>query len=171
MTPEFGVHTCSGVKLPWNFHIQPKRRPLGQKVTKKLNVMKLKKALEFQEHMHSHLSDLRLNQSSIEDQWATFRDTTHSATLECLGPVTRNYQDWFDKNDMEIQKLLAEKHHLLRDHQNDVSCKAKKAAFTSIRSTAQARLRHMQDSWLSAKANEIQSFADRHDTKRLYDAL
>lgn len=29
----------------------------------------------------------------------------------------------------------------------------------------------MQDSWLSAKADEIQGYADRHDTKRFYDAL
>ena len=29
----------------------------------------------------------------------------------------------------------------------------------------------MQDSWLSAKADEIQSYADRHDTKKFYDAL
>ncbi|XP_076035382.1 uncharacterized protein LOC143021658 [Oratosquilla oratoria] len=35
----------------------------------------------------------------------------------------------------------------------------------------QTELRHMHDSWLSAKADEIQGYADRHDTKRFYDAL
>ena len=29
----------------------------------------------------------------------------------------------------------------------------------------------MQDSWLSKKADEIQSFADRKDMKKLFDAL
>ena len=29
----------------------------------------------------------------------------------------------------------------------------------------------MQDSWLSSKADEIQSFADRKDMKNLFDAL
>ena len=29
----------------------------------------------------------------------------------------------------------------------------------------------MQDAWLSDKADEIQSYADRHDTKKFYDAL
>ena len=29
----------------------------------------------------------------------------------------------------------------------------------------------MQDTWLSAKADEIQCYADRHDTKWFYDAL
>ncbi|XP_072171568.1 uncharacterized protein [Diadema setosum] len=48
---------------------------------------------------------------------------------------------------------------------------AKKAAFTNARSKVQAKLRHMKDSWLSAYADEIQSFADRHDMKNFYDAL
>ena len=29
----------------------------------------------------------------------------------------------------------------------------------------------MQDSWLSSKADEIQSFADRKDMKKFFDAL
>ncbi len=29
----------------------------------------------------------------------------------------------------------------------------------------------MEDAWLSAKADEIQGYADRHDTKRFYSAL
>ena len=29
----------------------------------------------------------------------------------------------------------------------------------------------MQDSWLSSKADEIQSFADRKDIKKFFDAL
>ena len=70
-----------------NLQIQPKRRPQGQKVKKRLNVTKLQdpeKARDFQEHMHNRLADLQLDQSSIEDQWATFRDNIHSAALECL---------------------------------------------------------------------------------------
>jgi len=35
----------------------------------------------------------------------------------------------------------------------------------------QKRLREIQDAWLSAKADEIQSYADSHDYKRFYDAL
>ena len=157
-----------------NLLIQTKRRPQGQKVKKKLNVNKLKdpkKLQDFQEHMHNHLADLQLNQSSIEDQWATFRDAAHSVALQCLGPATRNHQDWFDENDTEIQELLDTKHNLLRVHQNDPSSMAKKAAFTNARSKVQEKLRHMKDSWLSAKADEIQSFADRHDMKNFYDAL
>ncbi|XP_076047086.1 uncharacterized protein LOC143028608 [Oratosquilla oratoria] len=157
-----------------NFHIQPKRRPQGQKVMKKLNVTALKNTEKehcFQTLLQKKFSNFQINQSSIEVQWASFRGTAHSAALESLGPTTRNHQDWFDKNNAEIQKLLEEKHCLLRAFQNDPSYTAKKAAFTKIRSKVQTELRHMQDSWLSAKADEIQGYADRRDTKRFYDAL
>ncbi|KAK3879108.1 hypothetical protein Pcinc_016267, partial [Petrolisthes cinctipes] len=92
----------------------------------------------------------------------------HSTALKVLGPATRNHQD---ENDAEIQKLLEEKCQLLQVHQNDPTSTAKKAAFVSKHSIVQARLRSIQDAWLSSKTNEIQGFADRHDTKRFYDAL
>ena len=156
-----------------NLHIQSKRRPQGQIVMKKLNVTKLKNQLTAQDLQSrmDKLSDLQMNQANIEEQWASFRDTVHSVALESLGTVSRNHQDWFDENDQEIQGLLEEKRRLLRAHQNDPTCTAKKAAFRNIRCTVQAKLRRMKDTWLSAKADEIQSFADRHDMKRFYDAL
>ncbi|CAI9719175.1 Hypothetical predicted protein [Octopus vulgaris] len=157
-----------------DFYIQPKRRPQGQKVTRKLNITKLKNQLtaqDLQSRMDSKLLGIRSDQSSIDEQWESFRDTVHSIALETLGQVTRNHQDWFDENDQEIQKLLEEKRRLLRAHQNDTTCTAKKAAFNNIRSTVQAKLGLMQDAWLSAKADEIQGYADKHDTKKFYEAL
>ena len=68
--------------------------------------------------------------------------------------------------------MLAEKNSLYnRIYQLDQSSAAKKSAFTNILRTVQTRLRKMQDSWLAAKADEIQKFADTHDSKRFYDAL
>ena len=157
-----------------NLHIQPMRRPQGQKVAKRLNITKLKCIQAAQKHhraLDSKLADTQSNQDSIEEQWVPFRDTVHSVAHEVLGPATRNHQDWFDENDDKIQELLEDKRRLLRAHQNDPTCMTKKAAFTNMRSTVQAKLRSMQDSWLSAKADEIQGYADRHDTKRFYEAL
>ncbi|CAI9727800.1 Hypothetical predicted protein [Octopus vulgaris] len=131
-----------------DFYIQPKRRPQGQKVTRKLNLTKLKNQLtaqDLQSHMDSKLLDIQSDQSSIDEQWESFRDTVHSITLETLGQVTRLNQDWFDENDQEIQKLLEEKRRLLRAHQNDNTCTAKKAAYNNIHSTVQVKLRLMQD--------------------------
>ena len=59
--------------------------------------------------------------------------------------------------------MLAEKNRLHRIYLLDQSSAAKKTAFTNIRRTVQTRLRKMQDSWLAAKADEIQKYADIHD--------
>ncbi|KAL8596595.1 hypothetical protein ACOMHN_034966 [Nucella lapillus] len=165
-------HRLIGSKL--KFSIQQKRRPQGQKVAKKLNITKLKcphTAQELQLNLDNKLENLQANHDRVEEKWASFRDAVHSAALETLGPSTRHHQGWFDENDSEIHALLEDKRRLLRAHQNDPSSVVKKAAFTNMRNTVQAKLRSMQDSWLSAKADEIRGYADRHDTKRFYDAL
>ncbi|KAL8597031.1 hypothetical protein ACOMHN_050129 [Nucella lapillus] len=162
------------IVLKLKFSTQQKRRPQGQNVAKKLNITKLKcpyTVQELQLNLDNKLDNLQANHDRVEEKWASFRDAVHSAALETLGPATRHHQDWFDENDSEIHALLEDKRRLLRVHQNNPSSVAKKAAFTNMRNTVQAKLRSMQDSWLSAKAEEIQGYADRHDTKRFYDAL
>ena len=88
-----------------------------------------------------------------------------------LGYPTRHQHDWIDENNEEIQVLLDEKHRLHRVYQDDPSSTIKKNAFNRARRTVQINLRKMQDSWLSAKADEIQSYADRNGSKRFYEAL
>ena len=152
--------------VPW--------RPQGQLVVKRLNVNLLKNpqtAQELQSALDGKLSSAPSSEDGVGEQWKSFRDTPHSTTFEILGPASRNHQDWFDDNDTEIWDMLEEKRHLLRAYQNDPSCAAKKAAFSNMRSKVQTKLRAMLDSWLSSKADEIQAYADRHDTKRFYDAL
>ena len=100
-----------------------------------------------------------------------FRDTVHSSAMDSLGPVSRKHQDWFDENDEVIQGLLEEKHQIHNAYLSDTSSVSNKAAYSDICETVQTRLRDMQDSWLSSKADEIQSFADRKDMKKFLDAL
>ena len=91
-----------------------------------------------------------------------FKNGVHSsAATTTLGNPSRKHQDWFDENHKKIKSLLEEKFHLHKAHQDDNSSISKKAAYSSICKTVQNRLRDMQDSWLSKKAEEIQSFADR----------
>ena len=155
--------------------ILPKRRPQGQKTAKRLNVSKLKNsntAEEFARNLDDRMPDTpQDDQVSAEEQWTAFRDVVYSTAFEHLGPATRKHQDWFDENDEEIQALLSEKHQLFRAHQNDPSSRAKKDAFASAKSKVLKKLREMQDTWYSKKAEEIQGYADSHNTKRFYDAL
>ncbi|KAK3885594.1 hypothetical protein Pcinc_010186 [Petrolisthes cinctipes] len=157
-----------------NIHIQPQRRPQGQRVAKRLDVSKLRcspTAQELVSALDCKLAHLQANSDDIEKDWETLKTSVHSTTFQVIGPATRNHQDWVNENDAEIQKLLEEKRQLLRAHQNVPTSAAKKAAFVSKHSIVQARLRSMQDACLSNKTDEIQGFADRHDTKRFYDAL
>ncbi|KAJ8262630.1 hypothetical protein GJAV_G00168550 [Gymnothorax javanicus] len=76
-------------------HIQPRRRPQGQKTAKRLNVSKLKSkeiAEDFARDLDKRLLDSP-DMTDIEEKWANFRDTVYSSALEHLGPSPRKQQD------------------------------------------------------------------------------
>ena len=114
---------------------------------------------------------MNLSSEDPEENWTVFHKTVLSSAASTLGHPSRKHQDWFDENDDEIQRLLEEKHRLLKAHQDDTSSVSKKAAYSNICKTVQTKLRDMQDSWLRKKTEEIQSFADRKDMKKFHDAL
>ena len=61
-------------------HFKLKRRLQRQKVTKQLNVTKLKNTdtvNKLQSAMNSKLSKLPIPSNDIEEAWASFRDTVH----------------------------------------------------------------------------------------------
>ena len=157
-----------------NLRIQPARRPQGKKVPKRLDVSKLKQGSKRQALINdicSQLDAMEFHSDDPEENWTVFRDTVHSSAMDSLGPVSR--QDWFDENDEEIQRLLKEKHTHTHAHTqkknkknkkkkkkhkaylSDTSSVSNKAAYSNICKTVQTRLRDMQDSWLSSKADEI----------------
>ena len=107
----------------------------------------------------------------MEAAWTSLRDTVYRTAMECLGPPTRRHRDWFDENHAEIMDLIGKKRAAHLAHLHDPQSTPKKDALKSIRSSVQLKLREMQDSWLSAKADEIQSFADRKDMKNFYSSL
>ena len=113
---------------------------------------------------------MELRSDDPEENWSVFRDTVHSSAMDSLGPVSRKHQDWFDENDEEIQGLFEEKHQKHKACLSDTSSVSNKAAYSNIYKTVQTRLRDMQNTWLSSKADEIQFFADRKD-KKFFEAL
>ena len=160
--------------LSANLRFQPVRRPQGKKVPKKLDVSKLKqdrKRQAFVNDVWSRLDALEHSSEDVDESWTIFRDTVHSSAMNFLGPVSRKHQDWFGKNEKEIQGLLEEKHQQHKTYLRNTSSVSSKTAYSNICKTVQTRLKDMQDSWLSKKAGEIQSFADRKNLKKLFDAL
>ena len=130
-----------------NLRSQPVRRPQGKKVPKKLDISKLKQDSKRQAFVNNLCSCLDALEHSSEDV------------------------DWFDENDKEIQGLLEEKHQKHKAYLRNTSSVSSKTAYSNICKTVLTRLRDMQDFWLSKKADEIQSFADRKDMKKFFDAL
>ena len=152
-----------------NLRIQPARRPQGKKAPKRLDVSKL----NHDSMRQAFINDIS-NQFSSEDpeeNWTVFQKVVHSSAATTIGHPSSKHQDWFDENDEEIKLVLEEKRCLHKAHQDDTSSVSPKAVFNNICKTVQNRLRDMQDSWLSKKAEEIQSFADRKDMKKFHDAL
>ena len=119
----------------------------------------------------NQLGAMNLSSEDPEENWTVFQKVVHSSAATTIGHPSRKHQDWFVENDEEIKLHLNEKHCLHTAHQDDTSSVSKKAAYSNICNTVQNWLRDMQDSWLSKKAEEIQSVADREDMKKFYDAL
>ena len=67
--------------------------------------------------------------------------------------------------------LLEEKQRLLKTYQDVTSSVSTKPAYNNICKTVQSRLSDMQDSCVSKKVEQIQSFADRKYMKKFHDAL
>ena len=141
---------------------------------KRLDVSQLRqdsKRQAFLNDISNHLGAVQLSSEDPEENWTVFRNAVYSLAVDTLRHASRKYQDWFDENDEEIRSLLEEKQRLHKGHQDDTSSLSKKAAYKNNSKTVQSRLRVIQDSWLSKKAKEIQSFADRKDMKKFHYAL
>ena len=157
-----------------NIHIRPKRRPQGAKPPKRLNISKLKCSAvkeSFAMTLKDKLASTLFTNQEVEADWAALRETVYNTAKEFLGPAERHHQDWFDDNDTEIQQLLEKKNQAHKALLDDPKSSSKKDALLNMRRTIQQKLRLMQDSWLSNKADEIQAFADRHDMKNFYAGL
>ncbi|KAI8495016.1 hypothetical protein Bbelb_270020 [Branchiostoma belcheri] len=142
-------HRLVRCKLTLHFKPKPKR---GGPPRKKLHVGRLESDV-VKADLQSHL------QSKLE------------SSEEVLGFSGRKSKDWFDKNDQEIQQLLAKKRAAHQAHLAQPSCPAKKAAFRSTCSKLQRSLRIMQNTWWTHLAETTQLCANIGDYRGFYEAL
>ena len=158
--------------LAWTFewttktklHIQLMGRLQGQKMEKWPNVHKLKLPVvkeEFVTTFEHHFPDAKSN------DWNSVKIKIYFAVHQVLCLITRNHQDWFHKNNAEIQALLVENHH-----QNNPSSVPKRDACVSKWNKVQKiDFASCMTPGSSNKTDEIQSYTDRHDIKCFYDSL
>lgn len=107
----------------------------------------------------------------VEATWNTLRNVVYNTAFECLGPITRKYKDWFDKNCAEIAHFQEDKHRSYKTHIDDPTSNAKKGALRNVRSRLQRKIRDMQGSLINTKADEIKRYADSHDINNFYYGL
>ena len=67
--------------------------------------------------------------------------------------------------------LIVQKNQCQRWLGSDPPSASKKAAFANIHKEVQSAMHKMKDEWLSKKTDEIQSYADQHNSKCFYEAL
>nr|VZI22253.1 unnamed protein product [Spirometra erinaceieuropaei] len=108
--------------------------------------------------------------TSVKTRWCRLQNAVHSTALAVLSHARRQHQDWFDQSDAAISNLLAVKNGLHSAYLV-LSTDAQKGTFYQCRRLVQQRFREVQDSWVARKAEEIQTYADRHDSKDFFAAI
>lgn len=98
--------------------------------------------------------------------WGTLEpaeSSNHRYLQGNLGYHTRQHQDWFDENDVEIEQLINEKRMAFCAWQNDIICNTKREAHTKVQAEDQHKTRELKNKWWTEKEQECQHFVDTHN--------
>ena len=136
------------------------------------NIAKLNKDVlckRFQDTLDANIQNATLNEDCTE-KWDQFKNVVNETEKSVLEPKQRIHQDWFDDNDEQITQLLREKNSAFITWQNDHSSQAKKDRYKHLKKQAQRKLREMKDAWWDRKAEEVQVYADTHNSKKFFSA-
>ena len=103
-------------------------------------------------------------------KWDTFRDTICRVGKDVLGFVKPNHKDWFDDNNLEIQKLLSKKREfeaIVLTNNNKIN----RNNLKSVKPRVKKSLRSMENLWWENIISEIQQASNAGDTHNLYSLL
>ena len=148
-----------------------RRTKKGRQPTAKLDVGKLKQksVREDLESAYSSKLDQPFNGSSVEC-WDAFKAVVYDTAKEHLGNVKRKHEDWFDKNEEELGKIIEARNHA-RDKVMNVNTRSAKAKLRKHKTLLQKRCRELKNEWWSDKAAELQQLADMNDPKGFYKSM
>ena len=154
-------------------HIAPAQRKHSKTDRAAFDVSKLKKDVlckRFQDTLDANIQNVTLTEDCTE-KWDQFKNVVNETAKSVLGPEQRKHQDWFDDNDEQIAQLLQEKTSAFITWQNNHSSQSKKDRYKHLKKQAQRKLREMKDTWWDRKAEEVQMYADTHNSKKFFIAL
>ena len=125
------------------FKIQPKNK--GLKPPKKYDITL---TTEKKQRLQSFLNEKLL---TCEHDWEDFKSTLQEAAKHTFDQRKKVSQDWFDDNDVEIQRLLKDR-HLNRNELRD-------------------QVRRLKNQWFHERATEAERYAQSKNHREFYAAV
>ena len=157
------------VRAKVKFVVKPKVRAKGLTLPKRVNVSRLK-----DEAVRDKLVQ-KMDELDCQNEWEDFKESVYGVCTEVLGFADKKHQDWFDENNMEVQVLLEEKTKalsaLLKGGLSTEETTRLSVKFREVKGNVQQKLRAMQNTWWSAKADQIQCASNTNNSKLLYNLL
>lgn len=154
--------------------LKPKPRMHGNPPRKKFNLAALEDAAtanHYQNFLAQQLETLDAHTEDSEEIWNDLKTTIQIAAANTIGFVKKRHQDWFDENNHQIKAIIDQKRHARREWENDRASVSKESAYRQLKSAIQRQVREIKNSWWERKAEEIQGFADRHESRNFFSAV
>ena len=102
---------------------------------------------------------------------ANFCKVARQVSENVLGFSGRKHRDWFDDNNQLIQPLLKELHDLKSQLLENKSNSEVRDRYRDTKKSVESQLHDMQNAWWIARAEEIQTAADKRDFKAFWQGL
>jgi hypothetical protein len=162
------------VRAVLQLHIAPTQRKSPNVVRAAFNTARLHHPYHrqrFREALDENLRDGVPMPDGSSASWEHFKNIVTTTAKTILGPKWRVHQDWFDESDERISQLLQDKNNAFMAWQNDPRSTSKTVRFRHLKATAQKQRREMKEKWWNNKAEEVQRYADSHNSKKFFSAL
>ena len=124
-------------------------------------------ALRGQEPIAESTTD---SSSAITRDWGALSKKLHQISTETMGFKRRRHRDWFDENNDEIARVIAEKN---KAHNNYLSkpTEINKQRWKDLQRQVQSTTRTLQNAWWEQQARDIQECADEGRVQAFYEGI
>ena len=157
----------------FGFNVKPKYHKQKTLRKRKLNIKYLDKEEYRKKLAEATTAALRTCSDEAEspnELWREIRDATFEAAVEVLGYTKRPNADWFNENDQEIRKNIAERNQALQAKLSNPTA-SNQEKLKKARSKLQRNLREMENDWWLQKADEMQKMADVNNSAGFFGSL
>lgn len=106
---------------------------------------------------------------NIEDHWRTLKSSILDSCKSVLGAKTHRSQDWFDRSNVEIGRLLDESRKSLHNYLQHKT-EEKRRKHRECKAEVQRKTRELKNTWWVRKSQEMQCLINRNDMSGFFAA-